>query len=170
MKAIYHTVFISLTFLSAYAFGQQDYPGQNVSVNCKDNPLIKRMPGYDLGSCSEFTSPTDVIVDRGNFNIVKVGTMKSDHHYVYVSLAESDDARPTHKQVLEHYEKTSLRNAKKAYLIKGTSIHGPLVAVYKLTTEGTTYWIFISLATSEGEDLNDKNSGHIIIVTGINER
>lgn len=170
MKIFTCILFVAVSVLSSVsAFAQEALPESNDAENCKDHPFIKRAPGYNLVSCFELTSPGDVIVDKGNFNIINLGTKKTEHHYIYSSSATSEELQMSNSQVLEYYEGTSLKNANRSYFITEPSIHGDLVAVYKMAKKNSNYWIFISLFRSEWEGLNDKNSSHSVIVFSVNE-
>lgn len=173
MKLFICILFVAVSVISSVnTFAQDILPEINDAENCEDHPFFKRAPGYSLFFCFEITTPGDVIVDKGNLNIIKLGTRKTEHHYMYATSAASEELLISNGQVLEYYESTSLKNANRSYFITETSIHGNLVAVYKMMMmKNSTYWIFISLPREEWKDLdlNDKNSGYLIVIASVNE-
>lgn len=135
---------------------------------CKDHSFVTRMPGYIIGMCNEDTSPGTILIDKGNFKLVDVGTRKTDFTYFYMAEMEYENL-PTHQEVLEHYKKTTLKTAQLVDLITENSLHGNPVAIYKLAKNKSTYWIIISLGISDEKgDLNEKNQSHHIRIIGIN--
>lgn len=135
---------------------------------CKDHPFVTRMPGYIIGMCNEDTSPGAILIDKGNFKLVNVGTRKTDFTYFYMAEMEYENM-PTHAEVLEHYKKTTLKTAQLVELITDNSLHGNPVAIYKLAKNKSTYWIIISLGISDEKgDLNEKNQSHHIRIIEIN--
>lgn len=91
-KTIFTTAIIAAMTLTAnFSFAQD-------ADNCKDHPLVNRMPGFYLSNCEESYNEIDILIGADKTEHLE-GTVSNYEYYI------TDGAKiPSRFQILKNYE------------------------------------------------------------------
>lgn len=125
-------ILLSLLLASARAFAQDDAEG------CKDHPLLSRMNGFVIESCSKNfneadfqTGPAEAQTFEGNLTTLR-----------YVSTEAIENKLPSEVQILRNYEMAiTAKGGKKIYIGEDELGDGGTIGVFTLTSNNVDYWV-----------------------------
>lgn len=104
--------------------------------NCKDHPLVNRMPGFYLYKCEESFNEADIVVSAEKTEHLE-GTVYNYEYYI-----NEGAAMPSRFQVLKNYENAIVQNGgEKLYLKSKDAGEGTVGATFRMKSGDHVYWL-----------------------------
>lgn len=129
-KTIFTTAIIAAMTLTAnFSFAQD-------ADNCKDHPLVNRMPGFYLSNCEESYNEIDILIGADKTEHLE-GTVSNYEYYI------TDGAKiPSRFQILKNYENAIVKNGgDKLYFKSNDAGEGLSGGTFRMKSGNDIYWL-----------------------------